>query len=165
MSYYAGGDFITRISGMRASGVKPMRKEQQGFIPDGWLTIEQAADVSGLGAEEIRRFVRRIKKDKLYTIFGLPSYHRALPRELQGEDREDRWEGSALRRTLRGKTILNADMVERWKIVPRKQREMEEGGYPTVAQVAKEWGVDKSTVRRALRRVHKATDRPPGATS
>ena len=150
---------------MRAAGVKQMRKEQPGFIPDGWLTIEQAADVSGLGAEEIRRFVRRIKKDKLYTIFGLPSNHRALPPELEGEDREDKWEGGSLKRSLRGQTLLNAEMVNRWKIVPTKLRELKEAGCKTIDEVAKELGVDKKTVRRALRRIHKATDRPPGATS
>jgi hypothetical protein len=102
---------------------------------------------------------------KLYTIFGLPSHHRALPPELEGEDRKDKWEGGSLKRSLRGRTLLNAEMVNRWKIVPAKLRELKEAGCITLDEAAKELGVDKKTLRRALRRVHKATNRPPGATS
>ena len=83
----------------------------------------------------------------------------ALPAELEGEDRANRWEGSALRRTMRGQLILNADMVDRWKIVTEKRREMKEAGHKTIGEIAEEHGVDRNTVRRALQRIQKDGDR------
>jgi hypothetical protein len=61
----------------------------------------------------------------------------ALPAELAGEDRANRWEGSALRRTI---------MVDRWKIVTEKRREMKESGHKTIGEIAEEHGVDRNTV-------------------
>jgi hypothetical protein len=50
-------------------------------------------------------------------------------------------------------------MVDRWKIVTEKRRGMKEAGHKTIGEIAAEHGVDRNTVRRALRRIQKDGDR------
>jgi len=130
-----------------------LAEEQQianrGGVPQGWHTVEQAAQTAELPVEEVTRRARNIVRNKQYTLGGLPA-----------ENGEQTVPGSDLKRRHDNQTILSDTVVQAWREAAQEAHRRRTAGHRTVEDIAQELGVDPAIIREQLRKMQQR-----GATS
>ncbi|MBI3408192.1 MAG: hypothetical protein HY040_07535 [Planctomycetes bacterium] len=137
-------------------------------VPEGWLSIQDAATFAGITEAEVKRRASRIRKDAQYTNMGptlasLQRIHRSgaiIGLSPQTPESLPIVPGSELKSLHEGRLILNAEMVRYWKAVQDKLRELKQAGYKTVDEAAEELGISVKDVKLALRELHKSRRGP-----
>jgi hypothetical protein len=131
-------------------------------IPEGWLSVHDAAVVAGLSEERVRQLARKIDQHITYTIMGITldrlkrsyrSGHRVTGVPQEGPEALPILTGNELKRLHRGRVILNAEMVSYWQRAQEEDRALAAAGHKTVAELAKELGVSEKDVRRAAKKI------------
>jgi transposase len=115
--------------------------------PEGWVTVQEAAQITGALENQIRTAARRIKRGHSYTIYGRPQRWRGAPSDLPVLPGEQL-------KCLHGKKImLNRDMVTAWKQALDRIREARAQGARTEREIAAEIGITVAEVRRMVKRI------------
>ena len=107
------------------------------MVPDGWKTIDQAAEISGYAPEVIRRWARGIRADGEHTDTGQkPGSKRAASAELLLGRAARIVRGSDIKRNFRGRIIISDHVVAAMRVWQDKIREAKAQGGMTIEEFA-----------------------------
>lgn len=120
------------------------RLQREGAIPEGWVDADRAAEITGIAVEEVLRRARGIHRDKMYTTLG-------LPKGIPGVDANlPEVFGQELKQHIAGKVVLDEKMVEEWRKIEERTRELRSRGAKTLREIADAYGTKPNSVRKAL---------------
>lgn len=131
--------------------------------PDGWLTVEEAAQVAGISEEEVRRVAGRIRKGTTYTIMGVTldylkrmgKQHTVIGVPPEGPETLPAYDGSELKALHRGRIIVNAEMVAYWKRIQDKIAELTTTGHVYLDELAQDTGIPSKELQQTIKELRK----------
>jgi superfamily II DNA or RNA helicase len=122
-------------------------RASRGQVPQGWYTLEQAAQITQLPLDEVLRRARSIVRNKQYTPDG-----------LSAKNGESTVTGSELKRTHERQIILSDTLVQAWKEVADKGRRKLASGQAIVDEIAATLDADPAVIREILRNLQQEAE-------
>jgi len=120
------------------------RMEREGIVPKGWITFDEAVEAIGIVPSKLNRFISKIEPGEHYTILGRKADSAGVPGHLSND-----YPAESLVMNMRGKRLLNAEMVGRLASIQRRIEERHGPEAGTAIDVARENRVPVAAVKRA----------------